>query len=69
MELKRAKVKELMDTYCRGNYNRFARELGLDPSHLYRFLNEGIGGGKKVIGAVNRFCKLKKLDFFEYIDI
>lgn len=57
---------ELMKTYCNGNYNRFSRELNIDPSHLYRFLNAGIGGGKKLSGAIIRFCKAKNLNFEDY---
>jgi len=69
MEANRSRVTDLMNTYCAGNYNRFAKELGVDPSHLYRFLTSGIGGGKKIVGSVIRFCKEKGLDFEEYIDI
>jgi hypothetical protein len=69
MEVKRAKVINLMNKYYYGNYNRFAKELDVDPSHLYRFLNTGIGGGKKIIGAVMRFCKQNRLNFEDYIDI
>lgn len=69
MEVKREKLNQLMQTYCYGNYNRFGRELGIDPSHLYRFLNSGIGGGKKLVGAVIKFCKTNGLDFEEYIEL
>lgn len=67
--VKRQKLLDLMNTYCAGNYNRFARELEVDPSHLYRFLNRGIGGGKKIVGATMRFCKLNGLNYEEYVDI
>lgn len=69
MKANREKTMKLMQSYCEGNYNRFARELGLDPSHLHRFITTGVGGGKKLVGAIIRFCKLKKLNFEEYIDI
>lgn len=69
MNLNREKVSGLMNTYCNGNYNRFARELGVDPSHLYRYLNTGIGGGKKIIGSVLKFCKENQLKYEEYIDL
>lgn len=68
MNLNREKLKELMETYC-NNYNRFAREMGVDPSHLYRFLNTGVGGGTKLIGGVIKFCKAKQLKYEEYIDL
>jgi len=69
MEANRQKVMQLMDTYCGGNYNRFGRELEVDPSHLYRYLNTGVGGGKKLVGAIMRFCKLNSLNFEDYIDL
>ncbi len=69
MEVNRCKVQELMKTKCAGNYNRFARELGVDPSHLYRYLNTGIGGGKKILMSIMKYCKLNGLDFDEYISI
>jgi hypothetical protein len=69
MELKRDKVFELMNEYCYGNYNRFARNLGVDPAHLYRFLNTGVGGGKKLVGAVIKFCRDNSLDFETYVSL
>ena len=68
MRVNRLKVEELMSTYCSGNYNRFARELEIDPSHLHRFITTGVGGGKKLLGAIMKFCKLKGLNFEEYIE-
>lgn len=68
MELNTIMVRELMDVYCDGNYNKFSRELNIDPSHLYRFLTQGIGGGKKLMGAVSDFCKTKELEIKDYID-
>lgn len=68
MRLNREKVAQLMAVYCGGNYNRFGRELGIDPSHLHRFLTSGIGGGKKLIGAVMIFCKKNKLNFEDYLE-
>jgi hypothetical protein len=67
MELNKEKVFELMNKYCGGNYNRFARTLGVDPAHLYRFINTGVGGGKKLVGAIMKFCKEYNLDFEDYI--
>lgn len=69
MVVKRQKLVELMETYFSGNYNRFARELSVDPSHLHRFINSGVGGGKKIVGATIRFCKLNGLNYEEYIEI
>ena len=69
MKAKREKVEQLMQEQCFGNYNRFARELGIDPSHLYRYINTGIGGGKKLIGALMKYCMKKGLNFEEYIEL
>jgi hypothetical protein len=69
MEVNRIKVHELMKANCEGNYNRFARELGVDPSHLYRFLTTGVGGGKKILMSVMKYCKLNGLDIEDYISI
>ena len=60
---------EMMNGYCDGNYNKFAKELGIDPSHLYRFMNTGVGGGKKLVGAVIKYCRENKLNFEDYIEI
>jgi len=69
MEANIEKTKLLMRTYCADNYNRFGRELGVTPSQIHRYLNTGVGGGKKLVGAIIKFCKAKGLDFEEYIDI
>lgn len=69
MKAKREKMNQLMQTYCDGNYNKFARELDVDPSHLYRYMIKGIGGGKKLIGSLMKFCIKHGLDYGEYIDI
>ena len=69
MEVNRQKIHDLMKSNCAGNYNRFARELGVDPSHLYRFLNTGVGGGKKILMSVMKYCKTNGLDFNEYVNM
>lgn len=69
MRIKQNKVIELMSTYCAGNYNRFGRELGINPSQVHRYINTGVGGGKKMAGALIKFCKSKGLNFEEYIEL
>lgn len=69
MEVNRNKIHELMNENCAGNYNRFAKELGVDPSHLYRYLNTGVGGGKKILMSVMKYCKNKGLNFEDYISM
>jgi hypothetical protein len=69
MEVKRENVIVLMKDNYGGNYNRFARELKVDPSHLYRFLTTGVGGGKKIISSIIKFCKDNEINFEEYVDL
>jgi hypothetical protein len=69
MVINRARTFELMDASFNGNYNRFAKELKVDPSHLHRFLKKGVGGGRKLTGALIKFCKDHGLDFEKYVDI
>jgi len=66
--LNRERIRELMNTRCMGNYNQFSRELGVDPAHLYRFLNTGIGGGKKIILSLMNYCEKNNLDYKKYIE-
>lgn len=66
--INREKMFELMQKRCHGNYNMFGRELGVDPAHLYRFLNTGVGGGKKMIFALMEYCDQHKLSFTQFFD-
>ncbi len=68
MQLNRFKILQMMEIYCAGNYNRFGRETGVDPAHLHRFLNTGVGGGKKIVFGIIKFCREKGLDFNRYVD-
>ncbi|MDI9482493.1 MAG: hypothetical protein QM315_04820 [Bacillota bacterium] len=63
------KMLELMKKNCHGNYNLFGRELGVDPAHLYRFLNTGVGGGKKMIFALIKYCESHNLNFTHYLEL
>jgi len=66
--INREKLLELMNTQCLGNYNKFSRELGVDPAHLYRFLNTGIGGGKKLILALIEYCDSHNISFRQFFE-
>lgn len=68
MKIKREQVTELIENEYGGNMSRFSRELSLDPSHLHRCLNNGVGGGKKVVGAIMKYCKENGKSFDEYLD-
>ena len=67
--LNRDKIRELMNSRYMGNYNKFSRDLGVDPAHLYRFLNTGVGGGKKIIFSLIDYCERNKLDYKKYIEL
>jgi hypothetical protein len=68
LKVSRKKLEYLMHVYAKGNYNRFARELEIDPSQLHRFMNSGVGAGKKFIGGLIRFCERNNISFNEYIE-
>lgn len=68
MDIIKEKVIELMTIYCDGNYNAFARELGLNVAHLYRTLNNpNSKAGAKFLGSLMNFCERKNLDYKDYI--
>jgi Fe-S cluster assembly ATPase SufC len=69
IRLSPSKMKELMKRQCQGNYNRFSRELGVDPAHLHRFLNTGVGGGKKLIFSLMDYCERNNLNYKNYLDL
>jgi hypothetical protein len=58
-----------MNEYYSGNYHNFSHELGIDASHLHKYLAKGIGGGRILIGSVMKFCKGKGLDYRDYLDL
>lgn len=62
------KLHQLMEEKCQGNYHAFARELGVNVAHLYRFFNVPESkAGPKLLGAVAKFCKKNNLDFMSFI--
>jgi hypothetical protein len=67
-QLNKEKMMDLMMTQYSGNYTRFGRELGIDPGHLYRFLNDGIGGGKTMIFSLMNLCDKNNLDYRVFFD-
>lgn len=69
MVINREKTVAFMQSDFDGNYNRFAKELQVDPSHLHRFLKTGIGGGRKLTGALIKYCNDHDIDFKKYIDL
>lgn len=68
-KLSQHKMMELMKSHCNSNYNQFSRELGVDPAHLHRFLNTGIGGGKKMILGLIDYCEKNSLNYKNYFEL
>ena len=68
MLLNKGKLRLLMDEYSDGNYNRFAKKLGVEPAQLHRFLNdEHSQAGALFLGRFMVFCESNSLQFKEYI--
>lgn len=68
MYLDKVKLLDLMNRESEGNYNAFARVIGVNVAHLHRFLNNAeSAAGPKLLGAVARYCEERKLDYRDYI--
>lgn len=68
MEVNKKKIQYLMNKYCNGNYNEFARQLNLNVAHVHRTLNNPRSkAGPKFLGAIIKFCEKNNLDYKEYI--
>lgn len=69
MEVKRSRLREILKQRYKGNYTDMARDLGVSLPHLHKFLNYDVGGGRKLLGAVVKYCKYNNLPLEKYIDI
>lgn len=68
MNINKEAIKELMTQFANDNWNEFARQLGIDVSHLYRTITEKQRkAGAKFIQALLKFCKLHNLNSDDYI--
>lgn len=67
MKLNIENLKQLMNEECNGNYNAFAREIGINVAALYRVLNNQSNAGLKTINKIIAYLKLKKLVVEDYI--
>lgn len=68
MYLNKDKLFDLMNKECEGNYNAFAREIGVNVAHLHRFINNAESvAGPKLLGAVAKYCEKHGLDYRDYI--
>jgi hypothetical protein len=69
LKLKKDKVQEILKSDFYNNYHRFASALDVDASQLHKYIKHEVGGGKKLIGAIAKFCQKNELDFQEYIEL
>lgn len=68
MYLNKVMILDLMNEECEGNYNAFARLIGVNVAHLHRFINNAeSAAGPKLLGAVARYCESRNLDYRDYI--
>lgn len=73
MYVNKAKLRELMiqqtatDKRPEGNYNEFARRLGVDVAQLHRVLTSDRIPGPKFLGRLKLFCDRNGLNFDDYI--
>lgn len=66
MKLNMEKVRELMESTCKGRYAEFSRMLSVDTGHVHRYLTKEIGGGLKVGTAIMKYCRDNGLNVYEY---
>lgn len=68
MELNIPAFKELLEERFEGNQAKMARILKVSKYQLNSiFKNGGKGAGKKILGAIIKYCDTNELDFHEYI--
>jgi len=74
MQINKERLREFMleltanTKHPKGNYNHFARILGIDVSRLHKILNKPEAkGGTKTLGRLKTLCEIKGRDFNYYI--
>ena len=60
-------VKEYMQRYFANNYHHFAKEIGIDKSHLHRFVNHNIGCGARLIMGLYGLCEIYGWDYKSFL--
>lgn len=68
MEINMEEFIKLLKERFEDNQAKMARVLGIDRHQLnIVFNNNGKCAGKKIIGAIIRYCDINELDFHKYI--
>lgn len=68
MEINMEAFMELLKGRFNGNQAKMARVLGISKYQLNMIINnKGKCAGKKVIGAIIKYCDINEYDFHEYI--
>lgn len=67
MFVNKEKLRGLMKKKADGNYNEFARQLGINVAQLYRVLNTNSKAGPKFLGRLMLYCQVNDLEFKQYI--
>ena len=73
MFVDKEKLRELMiketanEKHPKGNYNEFARRLGVNVAQLHRTINTDSVAGPVFLGRLKLFCESKGLNFDDYI--
>lgn len=67
MEINLEAVKEMLNKRFDGNQARMARVLNISRNQLNVVLKSGQSAGKKVIGAIIKYCEVNELDFHKYV--
>lgn len=68
MEINMGTFIQLLKNRFDNNQSKMARVLGINRYQLSAVIkNNGKGAGKKIIGAIIKYCDINELDFRKYI--
>lgn len=68
MQINIEELKKLLDEQFNGNQTVFAKEMGLERTHVNKvFKNNGKGAGSLFCGAIIKYCKEKNINYEKYI--
>lgn len=63
--------REFMRKWCKykyeGSFTKFANDMGIENSHLHKFITRGIGGGKVVWSKLYYYCRQKNISFTQFL--
>ncbi len=68
MEINMEAFVNLLEKRFNNNQSKMARILGISKYQLNMIINnKGKGAGKKIIGAIIKYCDVNEEDFHKYI--